>query len=59
MYIYIYIYRDPHLVSIRSVLGAINREFKDVVLEDVVFDHDIVDIDVTIQTIHNRVTKLL
>ena len=39
VYVYIYIYADD----------AIAREFKDVVFEDVVFDNDRSDIDVTLQ----------
>ena len=40
---------------------AVPREFKDVVLEDAVFDDNRFDIDVTIKKkkIYNRVTKLL
>ena len=34
-------------------------EFRDVVFEDVVIDNNRFDIDVTIETIYNRVTKLL
>ena len=43
----------------RSPYPTIWREFKDVMFEDVVFDNNRFEIDVTINTIDDRVTKLL
>ena len=40
-------------------MNAIDREFKDVVFEDVVFDNNRSGIDVTIKTKDNRVANLL
>ena len=44
--------RQPHLGV------KLYRELKDVVFEDVVFDRNRFDIDVTITRLYNRVTKL-
>ena len=41
------------------MIHSLCLEFRDVVFEDVVFDNNRFDVDVTINTIDNRITQLL
>ena len=53
------IHREVQSRKFKDVCFNIHREFKDVVFEDVVFDNNRFDMDATIKTTDNRVTKLL